>query len=207
QRFIQYMASRTTSFTLQGFLDKSGVQGYDMSTFVRRYANYLNEKAWSYREMGYDFCRCKRGKEDGVLRAMDSTKLLKALPVLQKQTDALLEVDIKSTELSNGVINCAFVLLFKDLIRLFACYNDGVINLLEKYFDMPKKECKAALDIYKRFVTRMDRVSEFMKTAEDVGFDKEDIPDLSKAPNSLLDALENHYQALEKGKATTASHK
>lgn len=35
--------------------------GYDMSTFVRRYANYLNEKAGSYREMGYDFCRLKRG--------------------------------------------------------------------------------------------------------------------------------------------------
>lgn len=48
----------------------------------------------------------------------------------------------------------------------------------------------------------MDRVSEFLKVAEDVGFDKDDIPDLSKAPNSLLDALENHLQSLEKGKAT-----
>ena len=36
-------------------------QGYDMSTFVRRYAKYLNEKASAYREMGYDFCRLKRG--------------------------------------------------------------------------------------------------------------------------------------------------
>ncbi|XP_031554352.1 phosphatidylinositol-binding clathrin assembly protein LAP-like [Actinia tenebrosa] len=205
-RFIQYMASSTTCFSLQNFLDKSGVQGYDMSTFVRRYSNYLNEKASSYREMGYDFCRVKRGKQDGVLRTFDSTKLLQALPVLQKQIDAILEVDVKSTELSNGVINCAFVLLFKDLIRLFACYNDGIINLLEKYFDMNKKECKAGLEIYKRFVTRMDRVQDFLKTAEDVGFEKEDIPDLSKAPNSLLDALENHYQALEKGK-TTSSHK
>jgi hypothetical protein len=45
---------------------------------------------------------------------------------------------------------------------------------------MQKKDCKAALDVYKRFVTRMDRVQDFLKTAEDVGFDKEDIPDLSK---------------------------
>ena len=36
-------------------------QGYDMSTFVRRYGKYLNEKASSYTEMGYDFCRLKRG--------------------------------------------------------------------------------------------------------------------------------------------------
>ena len=36
-------------------------QGYDMSTFVRRYGRYLNEKASSYTEMGYDFRRLKRG--------------------------------------------------------------------------------------------------------------------------------------------------
>ncbi|PFX34652.1 phosphatidylinositol-binding clathrin assembly protein LAP-like [Stylophora pistillata] len=202
ERFIQYLASRTSNFSLGNFLDKSGVQGYDMSTFVRRYGKYLNEKASSYTEMGYDFCRIKRGKEEGVLRTMDAPKLLKALPVLQQQIDALLEVDIKSSELTNGVINSVFVLLFKDLIRLFACYNDGIINLLEKYFDMNKKSCKEALEIYKKFITRMDRVSEFLKVAEDVGFDKDDIPDLSKAPNSLLDALENHLQSLEKGKAT-----
>ena len=45
---------------------------------------------------------------------------------------------------------------------------------------MNKKNCKDALDIYKKFITRMDRVSDFMKVAEDVGFDKDDIPDLSK---------------------------
>ncbi|KAJ8931322.1 hypothetical protein NQ314_015777 [Rhamnusium bicolor] len=53
-----------------------------------------------------------------------------------------------------------------DLIRLFACYNDGIINLLEKYFDMNKKQCKEALDIYKKFLIRMDRVAEFLKVAE-----------------------------------------
>lgn len=35
-------------------------------------------------------------------------------------------------ELTNGVINSAFMLLFKDSIRLFAAYNEGVINLLGK---------------------------------------------------------------------------
>lgn len=65
-----------------------------------------------------------------------------------------------------GVINMCFMLLFRDLIRLFACYNDGIINLLEKYFDMNKKQCKDALDLYKKFLVRMDRVAEFLKVAE-----------------------------------------
>jgi hypothetical protein len=65
-----------------------------------------------------------------------------------------------------GVINMCFMLLFRDLIRLFACYNDAIINLLEKYFDMNKKQCRDALDLYKKFLTRMDRVGEFLKVAE-----------------------------------------
>lgn len=69
-------------------------------------------------------------KEDGTLRTMNAEKLLKTLPCLQAQVDALLEFDCTANDLTNGVINMAFMLLFRDLIRLFACYNDGIINLL-----------------------------------------------------------------------------
>nr|XP_022292160.1 phosphatidylinositol-binding clathrin assembly protein LAP-like isoform X28 [Crassostrea virginica] len=219
ERFTQYLASNNCSFNLAQFIDKQGVQGYDMSTFIRRYSKYLNEKAVSYRQMAFDFCKVKRGKDDGLLRTMNAEKLLKTLPALQKQLDSLLEFDCAPNELTNGVINACFLLMFKDLIRLFACYNDGIINLLEKYFDMNKKQCKDALEIYKRFLVRMDKVSEFLKTAENasknpqqsVGIDKSDIPDLAKglknnansAPSSLLDALEQHYQSLDGKKGAT----
>ncbi|GAB6032846.1 hypothetical protein CHUAL_012048 [Chamberlinius hualienensis] len=206
ERFTQYLASSNCNFQLGGFLDKTGVQvGYDMSTYIRRYAKYLNDKAMSYRTVAFDFCKVKRGKDDGILRTMNIEKLLKTIPVLQNQIDSLLEFDCTANELTNGVINTAFMLLFRDLIRLFACYNDGIINLLEKYFDMNKKMCREALDIYKKFLIRMDRVAEFLKVAESVGIDKGDIPDLTKAPSSLLDALEQHLATLEgrKGGATT----
>ncbi|CAG0878582.1 unnamed protein product [Darwinula stevensoni] len=251
ERFTQYLASSNCSFQLGNFLDKSGVAGYDMSTFIRRYAKYLNEKALSYRTVAFDFCKVKRGKEDGTLRTMPSEKLLKTLPILQSQLDALLEFDCTANELTNGVINTAFMLLFRDLIRLFACYNDGIINLLgsavghsvrakrgidvsdgigcllldsevikkkqanlllrdlflisEKYFDMNKKQCRDALELYKRFLIRMDKVAEFLKVAEKVGMDQSDIPNLAQAPSSLLDALEQHLAALEGRKHTPSS--
>lgn len=117
------------------------------------------------------------------------------------------------------------MLLFRDLIRLFACYNDAIINLLEKYFDMNKKQCRDALDLYKKFLTRMDRVGEFLKVAEvswiwqmlsisilsnlylpqNIGIDKGDIPDLTKAPSSLLEALEQHLNTLEGKKGSAAN--
>nr|XP_032828474.1 clathrin coat assembly protein AP180-like isoform X7 [Petromyzon marinus] len=199
-----------------------------MSTFVRRYSKYLNEKAYSYRQMAFDFTRVKRGNE-GLMRSMNVEKLLKALPVLQGQVDALLDFDASPSDLSNGVINAAFSLLFKDMIRLFACYNDGVINLLEKFFELKKTQSKDALELYKKFLTRMTRVAEFFKIAEQIGIDKGDIPDIAQvlstqvlhdlklhgekespfkeltfetAPSSLLEAMEQHVaiQEAKKGK-------
>ncbi|XP_013131960.1 clathrin coat assembly protein AP180 isoform X8 [Oreochromis niloticus] len=196
ERFLQFLASRNTLFNLSNFLDRTGSHGLDMSTFIRRYSRYLNEKAFAYRQMSFDFGRVKKGAE-GVMRTMSVEKLLKGMPTLQSQIDALLEFDVHPKDLNNGVINACFLLLFKDLIKLYACYNDGIINLLEKFFQMKRSQCKDGLEIYKRFLTRMTRVSEFFKIAEEVGIDKNDIPELTKAPESLLASLETHLNTLE----------
>ncbi|XP_057203452.1 phosphatidylinositol-binding clathrin assembly protein isoform X3 [Triplophysa rosa] len=193
ERFIQYLASRNTLFNLNNFLDKGALQGYDMSTFIRRYSRYLNEKALSYRLVAVDFTKMKRGV-DGVMRTMNTEKLIKTLPIIQNQLDALLDFQANPNELTNGVINAAFMLLFKDSIRLFAAYNEGVINLLEKYFDMKKNQCKDALEIYKKFLYRMTKLSEFLKVAEKSRGSY-------LAPSSLLEALEQHLASLE-GKKT-----
>ncbi|XP_054610480.1 phosphatidylinositol-binding clathrin assembly protein-like isoform X1 [Dunckerocampus dactyliophorus] len=182
ERLMQYMASRNTLFNLNNFQDKAALQGYNMSTFIRRYSRYLNEKAMSFGLAAVDFTKMKRGA-DGVMRTMNTDKLIKTLPVIQNQLDALLDFQPNSNELTNGVINTAFMLLFKDSIRLFAAYNEGVINMLEKYFDMKKQQCKEALEIYMAFLNRMTKLSEFLKVAE--------------APSSLLEALEQHLASLE----------
>ena len=46
-----------------------------MSTYIRKYAKYINEKAVAYRVMAFDFCKVKRGKEDGLLRTMAPEKV------------------------------------------------------------------------------------------------------------------------------------
>lgn len=81
-----------------------------MSPFIRRYAKYLNDKALSYRTVAFDFCKVKRGKEEGSLRAMNADKLLKTLPVLQAQLDGLLEFDCSANDLSNGKYQLPFQL-------------------------------------------------------------------------------------------------
>ncbi|KAI6182833.1 Phosphatidylinositol-binding clathrin assembly protein unc-11 [Aphelenchoides bicaudatus] len=206
ERFSQYLASCNTTFNLTSFLDKAAAQGtnfaagYDYSKHVRQYSSYISEKVLVYRLCAFDFCKVKRGREDGLLRTLHTDKLLKTYPILQKQIDALLQFEVTRADLSNSVINCSFILMFRDLIRLFACYNDAVINLLGKFFEMNKKQCREALDDYKSFLMRLDKIGEFLRLAEAAGIDRGEIPDLTRAPASLLEALETHLYQLEGGK-------
>jgi hypothetical protein len=203
EKIIQSMASRTMELNLANYCDRKDMMGTQMSPFIQRYSKYLSTKAGSYRSVAFDFCNAKRGKEEGKLRNMGVDELLIALPALADQLEALLSFQARPTELQNGIIVASFMLLFKDSIRLFACYNEGIINLLEKFFDMNKKQCEEALKDYKTFLKQMENVGAFLKTAEEYGIDKGDIPDLTSAPNSLLEALESHYQSLEGDKKST----
>ena len=97
---------------------------------------------------------------------MDPAKLLKTTGILVQQLDYLLEVELTAEELTNGVINTAFLMLYKDLIKLYSVYNDALINLLEKFFGMKKAQCKETVEAYRRFLTRQEGVHRYLKLAE-----------------------------------------
>lgn len=52
------------------------------------------------------------------------------------------------------------------IVFVISCCAYFCVLLTEKYFDMKKIQCKEGLDIYKKFLTRMTRISEFLKVAE-----------------------------------------
>ena len=200
EKFTQYLASSNYSFQLNNFLDRIVAKGYAMSTFIRRYSDYINRKALSYRTLALDLCRTKAKPESSVLRTMPIERLLETLPVIQKQLNALLDFGCTADDLNNSIITASFTLLFHDAIRLFASYNDGIINLFEKYFDLNKKMCREAFEAYKKFLDCTDRVAEFLKVAGAINLNNGDLPDFKRAPSSLLDALEQHLISLENNK-------
>lgn len=61
ERFTQYLATSNHSFELADFMDRTTPQGYNMSTFVRRYAKYINDKSISYRTLAIDLCKIRSG--------------------------------------------------------------------------------------------------------------------------------------------------
>lgn len=195
ERFTQYLASSNYTFQPSGFQTR----GYSTSAFIRRYAAYINQKALSYRLLAVDLCRKQRTSEK-ILRSMPIDRLLETLPVVQRQLDTLLDFSCTVNDLGDGIIVACFTLLFQDAIRLFASYNDGIINLFDKYFDLNKKMCREAFEAYKKFLNCADRVADFLKVAEAINLDRGEIPDFKRAPSSLLEALEQHLISLESNK-------
>ncbi|KAL5107039.1 Phosphatidylinositol-binding clathrin assembly protein LAP [Taenia crassiceps] len=171
-----------------------------MSLFIRKYSKYLAEKNKSYQMMAFDFCKVKRGKDDGVMRTMPADKLLKALPVLRDQLYVLFEFEATEKDLNNLIINAAFILLYKDLIRLFASYNEGMMNLVEKYFSMKPSHCKIALELYRDFPNVMAKVDEFLTVAESLGIGDKESMGLHPVPPQVLEAMEQHLTLLKKKK-------
>uniref|UniRef100_A0A094ZIL1 Phosphatidylinositol-binding clathrin assembly protein LAP n=1 Tax=Schistosoma haematobium TaxID=6185 RepID=A0A094ZIL1_SCHHA len=159
---------------------KKHIDSYEMSIFIRKYSKYLSEKVSSYRAMAFDFCKVKRGRDDGVLRTMPVDKLLKALPVMQSQILTLLEFDALEKDLNNAIINAAFLLLYKDLIRLFASYNEGMINL----------------------IGLLSKLTEFLALAESLGIGDKDSLGLQPVPEKVIQAMEQHLQILESKKGS-----
>jgi hypothetical protein len=60
------MASHNNHLQSAIYLDRTGMSGTDMPAYIRRYANYLNEKREAYKLMGFDFCKIKRGFVDFI---------------------------------------------------------------------------------------------------------------------------------------------
>nr|CDS21296.1 phosphatidylinositol binding clathrin assembly [Echinococcus granulosus] len=193
EKISQYMASNNCRFNLPHFNDKSSSQC--------EYSKYLAEKTESYQKMAFDFCKVKRGKDDGVMRTMPADKLLKVLPVLRDQLYVLFKFEATEKDLNNLIINAAFILLYKDLIRLFASYNEGMMNLVEKYFSMKPSHCKTAIELYRDFPNVMSRVDEFLTVAESLGIGDKESMGLHPVPPQILEAMEQHLALLKKKKA------
>nr|CAH8863906.1 unnamed protein product [Trichobilharzia regenti] len=202
EKFSHYLASNNCPVNLPSFNDKTSSQSYEMSMFIRKYSKYLSEKIASYRAMAFDFCKVKRGRDDGVLRTMPVDKLLKALPVMQSQILTLLEFDALEKDLNNAIINAAFLLLYKDLIRLFASYNEGMINLIEKYFTLKRRQCRLGLDLYHAFPGLLSKLTEFLTLAESMGIGDKDSLGLQPVPEKVIHAMEQHLQILESKKGS-----
>ncbi|KAI8598119.1 ANTH domain-containing protein [Dissophora ornata] len=161
---------------------------------IRTYAAYLIEKVHVYGELQRDPVRTGVQGKDGYLRNLPLSKgLLHHVACLQKQIGALLACKFYVDELSNEVTIGAFALLVQDLLRLFQAMNEGVINILQHYFEMTKDQARLGLQIYKTFAEQTTKSMDYFSVAKRMeSIIHITIPQLKHAPLSLVRTLEEY---------------
>ncbi|ODV89651.1 hypothetical protein CANCADRAFT_148580 [Tortispora caseinolytica NRRL Y-17796] len=164
---------------------------------LSRYGQYLQDRAKQYGQVHLDYIRG---------RSQTSTKhRLKTLKVesgLMRETECVL-AQVKSLtrvkclpeELTNDIAIMAFRYLISDLLSLYETLNEGVIGVLEHYFEMSRYDAERALSIYKSFVKVTDAVVQYLQMGRRFqNITHVSVPKLTHAPTSLVDALEDFLQ-------------
>ncbi|KIK61616.1 hypothetical protein GYMLUDRAFT_42631 [Collybiopsis luxurians FD-317 M1] len=128
------------------------------------------------------------------LRVMTVEKgLLRETKVVHKMIDTLVECRFYLDDLEDELTTTALRMLVKDLLILFQAGNEGVINVLEHYFEMSHVDAEQALAIYRHFCKQTEKVVEYLGVAKKLqNILNVPIPNLKHAPVSLAGALEEY---------------
>ncbi|KAI3996651.1 hypothetical protein MKX01_009483 [Papaver californicum] len=188
EELISYRRTRAQMLNLSHFKDDSTPQAWDYSSWVRIYALYLEERLECYKILNYDVETDRpRTKE------LDTADLIEQLPALQQLLFRLLACIPEGAAAYNIVIQNALSLVAIESIRLYAAINDGILKLVDKFFEMQQHDALRALEIYKRAVNQTEKLSEFYEKCRGLELGRgQKFIKLEKPPASFLTAMEDY---------------
>ncbi|KAK6122259.1 hypothetical protein DH2020_043992 [Rehmannia glutinosa] len=199
-------------------------EAWDCSAWVRTYALFLEERLECFRILKYDIeaerlPRPAQGQDKGYSRTrdLDSEELLDQLPALQQLLYRLIGCRPEGAAVGNYVIQYASpwmgkdelgedrggiglrslrcIEVLKESFKIYCAINDGIINLVDKFFEMPRHEAIKALDIYKRAGQQAIGLSDFYEICKGLELARNfQFPVLREPPQSFLVTMEEYIK-------------
>ncbi|XAR63654.1 hypothetical protein NMG60_11023673 [Bertholletia excelsa] len=201
EEFLNFQ-QRGRILQLSNFKDDSSPIAWDCSAWVRTYSLFLEERLECFRILRYDieaehFPRAGQGQEKGYSRTrdLDGEDLLEQLPALQRLLYRLIGCRPEGAAMSNYVIQYGLALVLKESFKIYCAINDGIINLVDKFFEMPRHEAIKALDIYKQAGQQAGSLSEFYDVCKGLELARNfQFPILREPPQSFLATMEEYVR-------------
>ncbi|KAL6618850.1 hypothetical protein ACP70R_033989 [Stipagrostis hirtigluma subsp. patula] len=187
---------------LSNFKDDSSPIAWDCSAWVRTYGLFLEERLECFRVLKYDveaerLSKQGQGPEKGHSRTreLDSQDLLEQLPALQQLLYRLVGCRPEGAANNNYLVQYALALVLKESFKIYCAINDGIINLVDKFFEMPRHEALKALEIYRRACQQAGSLSDFYENCRGLELARNfQFPTLREPPQTFLVTMEEYVR-------------
>ncbi|XP_047054942.1 putative clathrin assembly protein At5g57200 [Lolium rigidum] len=162
EELLGHGRQRGQTLQMSSFKDDSSHLAWDCSAWVRTYALFLEERLECLAVLRYDVeaerlrppapAASERAPPKGQsrTRSLGKDDLLEQLPALQQLLFRLVGCQPEGAAFGNYLIQYALALVMKESFKIYCAVNDGIINLVDVFFDMNKLDAIKAQDIYRR---------------------------------------------------------
>ncbi|PRQ37669.1 putative ANTH domain-containing protein [Rosa chinensis] len=170
---IKYSWSRGHILNISHSWDETSPSAWGYSTWVRLYASYLEERLECFRVLKYDV-----QKDHLRTKELETPDLLRHLPALQQLLSRLLDCQVAG-----------------ESAKLYAAITDGIVNLVDKFFEMQRDDAVKALEIYKKSGSQAERLFEFFEICRSLNFGRGlKTVRIQQLPESFLTTMEDYVK-------------
>ncbi|CAN6206780.1 unnamed protein product [Urochloa humidicola] len=201
EELLRYRRKGGHALRVSNFKDDSSPLAWDCSAWVRTYALYLEERLECFRVLRYDIESERLRPAEGNLEGQSRTRtigkddLLEHLPALQQLLFRLVGCQPEGTAFGNYLIQYALALVLKESFKIYCAINDGIINLVDVFFDMTKLDAIKAQDIYRRTGDLAKSLSDFYELCRGLELARNfQFPILREPPASFLVTMEEYIR-------------
>ncbi|XP_056859191.1 putative clathrin assembly protein At4g25940 isoform X2 [Raphanus sativus] len=194
---------------ISNFKDDTSPLAWDCSAWIRTYALFLEERLECYRVLKYDIEAERLPKGSGAssknvdfnasqtyrTRMLSNEELLEQLPALQQLLFRLTGCKPEGAGYSNYLIQYALALVLKESFKIYCAINDGIINLVDLFFEMSRHDAVKALNIYKRAGQQAENLADFYEYCKSLELARNfQFPTLRQPPPSFLATMEEYIR-------------